>query len=101
MRTTSLATVDANFDAFVSDSDLIGYYHPNEIVQDPVLTLARKRQLLAYWASDVHAVTGTPGLRSYAFGPVVSIDALQAALAKLDEMVDLPAIPAAADNLSA
>lgn len=79
-------------DAFVSDSDLIGFRKPSEIVHDPMLTLARKRQLLAYWGSDIHAVSGTPALRSYAHGPAVSIDEIQAALCELDEMVDAPAI---------
>jgi hypothetical protein len=79
-------------DALVSDSDLIGFNRPRDIVEDPVLTLARKRQLLAYWASDVHAVAGAPALRAYAFGPAVTIDDIQAALCALDEMVDLPAI---------
>jgi hypothetical protein len=82
------------FDAFVSDSDLIGYFKPSEIVHDPMLTLARKRQLLAYWASDIHAVGGAPALRSYAFGPAVSIDDIQAALVELDTMVDAGAMPA-------
>lgn len=79
-------------DAFVTDSDLIGFWKPNEIVHDPMLTLARKRQLLAYWASDIHAVAGAPALRSYAHGPTVTIDEIQAALCKLDTMVDNAAI---------
>lgn len=79
-------------DAIVSDSDLIGFNRPLDIVEDPVLTVARKRQLLAYWASDIHAVAGAPALRTYAFGPAVAIDDIQAALCRLDEMVDLPAI---------
>lgn len=79
-------------DAFVTDSDLIGFMRPSDIVHDPLLTLARKRQLLAFWGSDIHAVTGSPGLRTYAFGPTVSIDDIKAALCELDEMVDLPAI---------
>lgn len=90
--------LDFEDDAFVSDSDLIGFFKPDEIVRDPVLTLARKRQLLAFWASDIHAVRSAPALRSYAFGPTVSIDEIQAALRKLDEMVDLPAIPSAGDR---
>lgn len=82
-------------DAFVSDSDLIGFNRPRDIVHDPLLTLERKRQLLAYWGSDIHAVVGSPGLRAYAFGAAVSIDDIQAALCELDEMVDIPAIPQA------
>jgi len=80
-------------DGLVSDSDLIGFDRPRDIVHDPALTLARKRQLLAYWASDIHAVPGVPALRCYAFGPSVPIDDIQAALCELDEMVDLAAIP--------
>ena len=79
-------------DAFVSDSDLIGFWKPSEIVHDPMLTLARKRQLLAYWASDIHAVIGQPALRTYAHGPTVSIDDIKAALVELDTMVDAPAM---------
>ncbi|MGN6486534.1 MAG: hypothetical protein ACTHLT_01780 [Devosia sp.] len=79
--------------ALVSDSDLMGFNRPQDIVQDPLLTLGRKRQLLAYWASDIHAVAGAPALRTYAFGPAVSIDDIQAALTELDAMVDLAAIP--------
>ena len=80
-------------DTFVSDSDLIGFWKPSEIVHDPMLTLARKRKLLAYWGSDIHAIAGAPALRSYAHGPTVSIDDIQAALSELDTMVDGPAIP--------
>jgi hypothetical protein len=94
MRTNlAFDRLDDEFDAFVSDSDLIGYFKPSEIVHDPVLTLARKRQLLAYWASDIHAVRGAPALRSYASGPAVLIDDIQAALVELDTMVDAAAIP--------
>ena len=81
-------------DSFVSDSDLIGFNRPRDIVDDPILTLARKRQLLAYWGSDIHAVSGAPALRTYAFGPTVPIDDIQAALCALDNMIDLPALPA-------
>jgi hypothetical protein len=85
-------------DTFVCDADLIGFRRPRDIVHDPLLTLARKRQLLAYWASDIHAVIGCPALRSYAYGPTVSIDDIKAALCELDEMVDLPAIGAASSS---
>lgn len=93
MRTDLIQTQSMDFDdAFVSDSDLIGFNRPRDIVHDPVLTLARKRQLLNYWASDVHAVLGSPGLRAYAYGPAVSVGEIRTALADLDEMIDLPAI---------
>jgi hypothetical protein len=77
-------------DATVCDSDLMGFNRPRDIVRDPLLTIARKRQLLAYWASDIHAVRNAPALRAYAFGPAVSIDDIQAALSELDEMIDVP-----------
>ena len=95
---------DLAFDAFdlndmnVSDSDLIGFRRPADIVDDPVLTLERKRQLLSFWASDIHAVAGSPALRSFAFGPTVNIDEIQSALRRLDEMVDLAAIPVSRDS---
>ena len=85
-------------DAFVSDADLLGFARPSDIVADPILTLQRKRQLLAYWASDIHAVRNFPALRSYAFGTTVSIDELRDAMDELDEMIDLPAISKAGDT---
>ena len=43
MRTeTSVIDLPDVDDAFVSDSDLIGFWKPSEIVHDPILTLARK-----------------------------------------------------------
>ena len=88
MRTDIPTYTPDDDDAFVTDSDLMGFWSPSEIVHDPMLTLARKRQLLAYWASDIHAVTGAPALRCYAHGPTVTIDQIMAALSELDTMVD-------------
>jgi len=94
MRTNlNLAKPFSVEDSFVSDSDLIGFHNPREIVDDPILTLGRKRQLLAYWASDIHAVAGAPALRTYAFGSTVTIDQIMDALKSLDERVDAAAIP--------
>jgi hypothetical protein len=39
------------------------------------------------------ASIASPALRAYAFGTAVSIAEVQEALCKLDEMLDLPAIP--------
>ena len=58
----------------VTDGDLIDYDRPSDVVADPELTLARKRELLAYWASDIHAVTNFPALRTLSFGKTASID---------------------------
>ena len=99
MRTNLDIAETFHFDeAFVSDSDLIGFDRPRDIVDDPMLTLGRKRQLLAYWGSDIHAVAGSPALRCYAFGPTVSIDDIHAALCALDEQVDIAAIPARSNS---
>jgi hypothetical protein len=85
-------------DAFVTDSDLIGFDRPRDIVHDPVLTRARKRQLLAYWGSDIHAVSGSPALRSIAYGRTASIDDIHEALCDLDKMVDFASINISSSN---
>lgn len=71
-------------DATVTESDLIGFGGPGDIVRDPLLSNSRKRQLLAFWASDIHAVSGAPALRSSRYGPAVLIDEIKAALLALD-----------------
>lgn len=88
MRTHPPTFTPDDDDAFVTDSDLMGFGSSSEIVHDPMLTLARKRQLLAYWASDIHAVSGAPAMRRYGHGPTVTIDRIQAALCELDTVVD-------------
>jgi hypothetical protein len=81
-----------DYEATVYDADLIGYFHPREIVRDPMLTVERKRQLVSFWLSDIHAVRNQPALRTYPFGSTVTVDDLMAALAELDEMVDVGAM---------
>ena len=78
----------------ITDSDLVGYYRPQEIVDDPQLSVSRKKAMLAYWASDIHAVAGVPALRRV-WGATVRIDDLMAAMARLDEEIDAAAIYAA------
>jgi len=77
----------------VTDGDLVGYHRPSDVVEDPELTLARKRELLAYWASDIHAIPNFPALRSLNFGRTANIDDIQAALRRLDELVPPGALP--------
>ena len=77
----------------VTDGDLIDYDRPSDVVADPELTLARKRELLAYWASDIHAVTNFPALRSLSFGKTASIDDIQAALQRLGDMAPAGIFP--------
>lgn len=71
----------------ISDADLVGYYRASDILNDPSVSTSRKKALLAYWASDIHAVSGAPALRC-ARGVTVTIDSLFAAMAKLDEQID-------------
>ncbi len=73
-----------------TDSDLIGYLKPRDVAEDHALPVSRRRELLAYWASDIHAVDGAPALRSYAFGVAVTIDEIFDALKSLDDEYDLP-----------
>jgi hypothetical protein len=69
----------------VERSDLMGYYHPREIVADTSLSVARRRALIAHWLSDRNAVRGVPGLRSTSTGVTASVDELKAALSALDD----------------
>jgi hypothetical protein len=101
MRTFDYGLSHEPFEDFeVTDSDLVVYFHPREIVSDPELTIGRKRELLAHWASDSHAVAGAPALRSAA-GVTVSIDDLYAALRSLDEMTDIAALSGTSASISA
>jgi len=80
----------------ITDRDLVGYFSPKNIVDDPEINVSRKRALLAHWASDVHAIPSIPPMRRGA-GVTTSIDAILAALKDLDHMVDGPAVRATAD----
>lgn len=75
----------------VTDIELIGYNHPREVVRDPALAPSRKKQLLAFWGSDVHAVAGAPALRCVR-GVTVTIDDIQLAMRALDSEIDAAAI---------
>lgn len=77
----------------VNDSHLVGYYRAADIVGDLALSPSRKRALLAYWASDINAVAGAPGLRSIR-GVTVTIDSLLDAMCALDTEIDQAAMVA-------
>jgi hypothetical protein len=85
----------------VADGDLIGYARPGQVVDDPELSPSHKRALLAFWASDIHAVAGAPALRSLATGVTVGIDEIMAALGRLDQQVDYAALTADAGTAAA
>lgn len=76
----------------VTESDLVGYFRASDILDDPSLSPSRKRALLAYWASDLHAVAGSPALRCVR-GVTVTIDSILNAMCSLDAEVDQAAMP--------
>lgn len=90
MEMTRRPSIDLDPAAFVSGADLLGFADPQDIVADPQLTRQRKRQLLAFWGCDIHAVPNTASLLKVAYGPVVEIGEIKEALTQLDEMADLP-----------
>jgi len=61
------------------------YTHPSDVTNDPKLTTAEKRAILASWISDARAVENAPVLRQLDSGAVVEVDAIRQALASLDE----------------
>lgn len=61
------------------------FMHPREVVDDLWLTPAEKREVLASWASDAHAVPDAPALRQLVNGAVVRVDDVLRALASLDD----------------
>lgn len=69
----------------VGRSDLVGYYHPREIVADASLSIERRRSLLAFWMSDANALSGVPWLRSSGH-VTASLADLRKALDDLDEV---------------
>ena len=74
----------------VSRSDLVGYFHPREILADETLSTARKRALLSFWSSDFNAVRGAPALRRSGHGVTTTIDELKSALSQLDDVYLVP-----------
>jgi len=57
---------------------------PVDILKDPSLTIAKKRAILASWASDARAVPDAPSLRKLDDGTTLDIDAILDALKQLD-----------------
>ena len=61
------------------------FQSPKHVLNDPDLTLAEKRAVLASWASDACAVEAAPELRQPSNGPVVTYDEIMDALRMLDK----------------
>jgi len=74
---------DSGLDALLYPAS--AFSHPQDVVDDPDLTLNEKRAILASWASDACAVEAAPGLRrAPGSGRVVSVDEIFEALCTLD-----------------
>lgn len=61
------------------------FAHPTDVVNDPDLTLAEKRAILASWASDACAVEAAPALRRPPGSDLVAFDDIMDALRGLDQ----------------
>lgn len=60
------------------------FRHPLDVVRDPDMTVAKKRSVLASWASDACAIESNPALRETASGSIVNYDDIIDALQSLD-----------------
>jgi len=59
------------------------FSHPNDVLNDPNLSTAEKRDILASWASDANSVENAPALRQLASGAIVSLADILTALNEL------------------
>jgi hypothetical protein len=76
-------TGSADLDALLHPAQ--AYDHPDDVANDPDLSLNEKRAILASWASDACAVEAAPALRCAPGGKrVVSFDEVMEALRGLD-----------------
>ena len=63
----------------------VGFSHPRDLLKDPGLSLAEKREVLASWASDASSVEEEPSLRWLLGTPEpVPLADVREALVKLD-----------------
>jgi hypothetical protein len=79
---------------FSKAGNLLSLLKINEILDDPNLTIADKRAILASWISDAHAVDDVPALRQIERGVFARVDEILLALKSLDHDDETPAIPA-------
>ncbi|KQQ86189.1 hypothetical protein [Aureimonas sp. Leaf324] len=64
------------------------FNHPDNVLSDETLSTARKRAILASWASNRRAVPNRPSQRQLDSGAVVEIDEILAAICALDGVAD-------------
>ncbi len=66
----------------------VGFHHPTDVLKDPHLTIADKREVLSSWASDASAVLDEPWMRWLLGTPEpVPLADVREALFRLDRMV--------------
>ena len=75
-----------NLDQFLHPAKAFG--SPLQVVNDPDMTLAEKRAVLASWASDACAVEASPELREPSPVHTVKYDEIMEALRSLDAQVE-------------
>lgn len=68
------------------------FQRPDEVLNDPNMSRAEKRTLLASWASDARAVADAPSMRELHDGSIVELDEILRALKALDAN-DIFAVP--------
>lgn len=69
--------------SMISEDDWV-FTSPNDVLLNPQMTLAEKKELLARWASDACAVTDASALRQLPSGAIVRLSDILASLQKLD-----------------
>jgi hypothetical protein len=62
------------------------YTHPDDVTNDPKLTTAEKRAVLASWISDARAIENAPSLPRLDSGAVIEVYAVLQALRLLDDL---------------
>jgi hypothetical protein len=67
------------------------FQRPDEVLADPRMSADEKRALLASWASDAHAVPGSPSIRQLEDGSLVEVDEILHALKALHASDDADA----------
>ncbi len=71
--------------------------HPDDVLNDPEMSKAEKRAILAFWASDANAMEDHPALRKLNNGAIIRVDDILRAMCSLDDDDDdPPPSPAAA-----
>ncbi|TIN01310.1 MAG: hypothetical protein E5Y34_10410 [Mesorhizobium sp.] len=68
-----------------SAAEPAGLRTPDDVLNEETMTIGAKRALLAFWASDIHAVPDNPALRQLDNGAIVEVSDILRALHLLDE----------------